>query len=332
MIRTQTFLIFLTAIFLMTSCVTGNRIKLSVTGGIDDKKAKKQIERNTSLLLTSLENSTIGCIVGGAIPDTSGIAITQEAAQTLFSIWTSAGVMHCPVSKVKRKCLHRPQGGYQVREIPVSMIDAPENDRKRNLVINYTGDGTIDDIFVAADEKQINLIFENNVSAEDHARRTKIADFVEQYLTAYYTKDIEHIRKVFSNNALSRKAVMENLNSDQVMKSIDPEKIKYQTQTKGEYVEELARIFATNKYINILFEDIEIMRHPQYKEIYGVSLKQKWNTAHYIDAGYLFFMIDFKDDNNPRIRISVWQPEESGGKELLREERFNLNSFDKLSR
>ncbi|MDR0725107.1 MAG: nuclear transport factor 2 family protein [Prevotellaceae bacterium] len=329
-LRTPLIIIFLIAVFSIKIQAQEGITQLRITAGIDEGISKMQIEMNTSLLLTAM---SVG-IIDGSIPDTSGIDISKEAAQTLFSMWQSTSEMICPISTVERKCLHRLQGGYQVRDIPVSMLAAPEDDRDHNLVINYTKDGKIDDIFVAIENSRIDQILLNNISVEDFSRRMKILDFVEQFRTAYNIKDLNHIKKVFSNNALiiTGKVIVEKPNSDQVLQNIGKEKIVYQTQTKQEYVTKLEGIFANNKYINIEFEDIEVITHPKYNEIYGVTLKQKWNTSNYSDVGYLFLMIDFKDDDNPLIHVRTWQPDKYNGKELAREERFHIGSFGKLNR
>jgi hypothetical protein len=332
MIRKKTFsvILFLAVTFTVSTHAQEGVTQLRITEGIEEGIAKMQIELNTSLLLTAMSV----CMIEGTLPDTSGIDISDEAAQTLLSMWQSSSEMICPISNVERKCLHRMQGGYQVRDIPVSILAAPEEDREHNLVINYTKNGQIDDIFVAVDNARIDQILLNNVSVEDLARRMRILDFVEQFRTSYNIRDLNHIKKVFSNNALiiTGKVVKEKPNSDQVLKNIGTEKIVYQTQTKQEYVAKLEGIFANNKYINIGFEDIEVMTHPKYSEIYGVTLKQKWNTTNYSDVGYLFLMIDFKDDDNPLIHVRTWQPEKYNGRELAREERFHVGSFGKLNR
>lgn len=329
-LKTFSIIFSLIVIFSIRTHAQEGITQLRITGGIDEGIAKMQIELNTSLLLTAMSV----CVIDGSLPDTSGIDISKEAVQTLFSMWESTSEMICPISTVERKCLHRLQGGYQIRDIPVTMLAAPDDDKEHNLVINYTKDGQIDDIFVAIENSRIDQILLSNISVEDFTRRMRILDFVEQFRTAYNIKDLNHIKKVFSNNALiiTGKVVVEKPNSDQVLQNIGTEKIVYQTQTKQEYVTKLAGIFENNRYINIEFDDIEVMTHPKYTEIYGVTLKQKWNTTNYSDVGYLFLMIDFKDDNNPLIHVRTWQPEKYNGKELAREERFHVGSFGKLNR
>jgi hypothetical protein len=103
-------------------------------------------------------------------------------------------------------------------------------------------------------------------------------------------------------------------------------RVVYQTQTKKEYIETLKnRIFKYNKYVNIVFDEIKIVKDLKYPDLYGVNLKQLWNTSGYKDVGYLFLMIDFKDENNPTIHVRTWQPE---GAEQTKEGIFGLNSFD----
>jgi len=102
--------------------------------------------------------------------------------------------------------------------------------------------------------------------------------------------------------------------------------VKYQVQDKKQYLETVQnRIFKNNKYINIIFDEIKIVKDLKYEDIYGVNLKQYWNTSGYKDVGYLFLMVDFKDENNPIIHVRTWQPE---GAEQTKKGIFGLNSFD----
>ena len=61
--------------------------------------------------------------------------------------------------------------------------------------------------------------------------------------------------------------------------------------------------------MRILFDAITIERHPAVSEVYGVQLKQRWNSSNYSDEGYLFLMIDFIDVHEPIIHVRAWQPD-----------------------
>jgi hypothetical protein len=328
MIR-NTFFIFFLAFALSSSNAQAQEgiTQVHLIDGIDEGFTKTQIEQNASLLLTAMSKS----VIDGTEPDTTGIAITDEAAATLRDLWNTSAMI-CTVSDVARKCYIRTQGGYQVRDIPVTMLAAPEEEQKQDLALNFTKDGTIDEVFIAI--HSITGILEKNITVKDFTKRQKILDFLEQFRTAYNTKDTAHIRKVFSNNALivTGKVVREKPKSDQALKSnLTRERIEYVTYSKESYMSRLKSRFIINKYIRIEFSEIEIVRHPSHKNVYGVTLKQKWNSSTYNDVGYLFLLIDFKDENEMLIHVRTWQPDKYNGKELSREERFNVSSFKKLN-
>jgi len=301
-------------------------IRLIITDGLNSLGVKKQIEGNTTLLFTAMGIAAIT----GEVPDLKKLNITPEAIRTLLSMWNTSAIGP-PETDVKRICLQRPQGGYQVRDIPVIMLEAPEKDQKQNLVINYTKDGKIDDIFVAV--HGIVDFQENNTNVSDFVRRQKILDLVERFRTAYNMKDIDFLEKIFSNNALiiTGKVIREKPNSDQVLKNNLPtERIEYITQNKAQYLKRLKLIFDMIKYINVVFEDIEVSTHTKFPEIYGVNLKQKWNASNYSDEGFLFLMVDFKNEDEPVIQVRAWQPKMFQGRELKSEEKFRTTSFGDL--
>jgi len=328
--RIKTFLIFFFAFALFSRNAQAQEgiTQLHITDGIVAGLTKTQIEQNTSLLLTAMSKS----VIDGTEPDTTGIAITKEAAATLRDMWNQTSAMICTVSEMSRKCYIRPQGGYQVRDIPVTMLEAPEEEQAQDLVLNFTKDGTIDEIFVAI--HSITGMLEKNIRVEDFTKRQKILHFVEQFRTYYNTKDTANIRQIYSNNALivTGKVIREKPKSDQTLKNnLTQERIEYVTYNKETYMNRLKSRFIINKYIRIEFSDIEIVRHPSHKNVYGVTLKQKWNSSTYNDVGYLFLLIDFKNENEMLIHVRTWQPDKYNGKELSREERFNVSSFKKLN-
>jgi len=299
---------------------------LIITDGLNRPDVKKQIEKNATFLFTAMGLA----VMKDSIPDLSAVNITPEAAKTLLSMWNTSAIDR-PAKNVERKCLTRPQGGYQVRDIPVTMVDAPEKDKKQNLVINFTNEGKIDDIFIAV--HGIIDFYEQNTSVDDFVRKQRILDLVERFRTAYNTRDVEFLEKIFSNNALiiTGKVIKEKPNSDQVLKNnLSTERIEYVTQTKEQYLKKLRLIFNMIKYINVVFENIEVSTHTKFPEIYGVNLKQKWNASNYSDEGFLFLMIDFKDENEPLVQIRAWQPMMFNGRELKPEEKFRTTSFGEI--
>jgi hypothetical protein len=87
-------------------------------------------------------------------------------------------------------------------------------------------------------------------------------------------------------------------------------------------------VFQNNTRIHVVFDKIEVSHHPKYDDIYGVTLKQGWNTNNYSDVGWLFLMIDFRDGENMEIHVRTWQPEKLNGRQLTDDEIFGLGQFD----
>ena len=84
---------------------------------------------------------------------------------------------------------------------------------------------------------------------------------------------------------------------------------EYKRQTKAEYLANLKGVFSRNKVIKVIFDDIKVVKHPVKDYYYGVTLKQGWRSDTYSDVGYVFLLIDFKDEMNPMIHVRTWQPE-----------------------
>jgi hypothetical protein len=139
------------------------------------------------------------------------------------------------------------------------------------------------------------------------------------------------LAKIYSDDALiiTGKVIKQTQSTENILGSygFSKEKIEYQVQTKKEYINKLGAIFRNNAKINVLFDDIEVVRHPKYDDIYGVRLKQGWNTTNYSDIGFLFLMIDFKDGENMQIHVRTWQPEKLNGMQLKENEIFKLGDF-----
>lgn len=313
----------------MKALAQNDAMKVIISEGVYDQNLKIKIEKNASELLALFnENAFLGKKL-----NPSGAIMTKEAKLVLQELW-STSPMICISNEIVEKCLTKPTGGYQVRNIPVMLLAAPDDNNMMDLVLNFTSDGIIDDIFIAIEAHQYKNIIESQVSVEDFSSRQQIIDVVENFRTAYNRKDIKFLENIFSDNALiiTGKVIKQKPNSDETFRSLGSEKVIYQKQTKGQYLTNLRGVFSRNEYINVLFEEVDVVAHPKYKNIYGVTLKQKWNSSNYSDVGYVFLMIDFQDKKNPLIHVRTWQPEKYNGMLLPKDEIFNLGSFGEIIR
>lgn len=299
-------------------------VRVTVEDGVSDGTIKQNIESNATALL-SLFNSTI--ITGKTKLRFKEDICTESGMEYINEMWSSSAMM-CPVSSFSDKCMTI-SSGYQMRNIPITVLAADDDKQEQELVINFSVDGKIDNVLIALDQNRYMDIINSKISVTDLVRRQAIIDFVENYRTAYNRKDIDFIDKVFSNNALIITGkVIKVKNDDLAMKSLSKEEIKYQTSTKAEYISNLKKCFSKASYINVQFDEIEVIRHPLHDQVFGVTLKQHWNASNYSDVGYVFLMIDFSDDLNPVIDVRTWQPEKYNGTKIDRNEVFSLSNFD----
>ena len=291
-------------------------LKVDITDGIDNEQLEQIIETNTSEMLSAFNRA----IMQGKKPKYDKNIFTETALEDIKKMWESSAIS-CPVSAISEKCLTLPVGGYQIRNIAVTLMDAPAEEQAQELVINFDETGRIDNVMIAMEQQRYIDVLGSNISVKDFANRQMIIDFVENFRTAYNRKDINYIDKIFSEDAIvitGKVIKVRNRKSDGMI--INSEKVVYITSLK--------RCFKRNKYIDVSFEDIEILKHPISDKIYGVTLKQDWKSSTYSDTGYVFLMIDFTDEFEPCIQVRTWQPEKYNGKPIDREEIFALDSFE----
>lgn len=314
-------------LFLMMFPIIGfaqlEQTRLVLTDGINGS-VKQSIEDNVSWLLQTCNEA----VMTGKKPDMDGNSITKEARKAVEEMWKTSP-MACPVSQIEEICIQT-STGYQVRNIPVTMMAANDSVKDQELVVSLTDQGMIDGVSIAISENKYKEIMSEHESVSDLYRRQVIVDFVENYRTSYNRKDLKYIESVFSDNALiiTGKVVKEKPKSDYALRSLSSEKIVYQKRTKKEYIANLKKVFASNKYLNVIFDEVEVIQHPKLTDIYGVTLKQEWNSDRYRDVGFVFLMIDFQDELHPLIQVRTWQPEKLDGRVLARGEVFNLGDFD----
>ena len=300
--------------------------QFKIVEGISDNHLKTTMESNVNEML-SLFNEAANQHAKNV--KLSKEKFTNEAVKEIGLIWKGSAMVF-PSVNIMSRCL-KTSHGYQVRGIPVDIEQADENEKRQELTIDFLGNGKISNVAIAIDMNRYDQIMAEKSSDIDYARRQVIIDFVENFRTAYNRKDIKLLNSVFSDKALiiTGKIISEKPNSDVDRLTLRNNKVVYIKQTKQEYIQKLTSIFKLNKFVNVKFEDIDVVQHPKYDDIYGVTLKQYWHTSHYSDEGYLFLMIDFRDANNPLIQVRTWQPYKNNVGQVItkKEDVYHLGSF-----
>ena len=67
-------------------------------------------------------------------------------------------------------------------------------------------------------------------------------------------------------------------------------------------------IFQNNKFVNIDFSDLEIVRMSENPPVYSFQLFQDYYSSNYADKGYLLVFTDYSENLEPKIFFRYWQP------------------------
>ena len=291
-----------------------NKTQVSVKGATD-QALKVTVENNLSSFLTTLNrafatDSTLASFDEAIMPQQEGV----------LDLWNNVP-FRCPFTELAVDLLQT-SSGFEVRNIPLVLkaFDREGKNLQQQGVVQFDQNGRIDGVNFALKEHQYDAIFLNAQGEVDIERRMVILNFVESVRTAYNRKDLPLIEQVYSDNAL---IIIGRVIEEQARSSVGTPQITYVRRKKSEYLAQLREVFAANEYINVDFEEIKVLRHPVQDDIYGVTLLQYWNSSNYSDAGYLFLMIDFAQEERPIIHVRTWQPKV----EVNEEDVFQLNDF-----
>lgn len=138
--------------------------------------------------------------------------------------------------------------------------------------------------------------------------RTRIVGFLEDYRTAYATKNLEYLDKVFDDNAVivlgKRLQVAPQLNKEGYMNN---HRVQFTQLTKREFLRSLRRQFQSKDYINLHFSQNRIYQLQKGVERYGIEIKQDYYSSNYGDTGYLTLIFDLTNPDQPVIHVRTWQ-------------------------
>ena len=197
-------------------------------------------------------------------------------------------------------------------------------------VFTLDKDGMVTDFHLALDANLYISVMASATEVDDFIRRQLILEYVERFRNAYNLKDLNFLEQIFSDDALIITGkVVKQVKSDLNRQSLNNNKVVYSKQNKKQYLTNLSGVFKRNKRINVLFDEIKVVRHPAKADFYGVTLKQGWSADSYSDVGYLFLLWDFTNPDAPQIHVRTWQPDKIDvNTPLPEEEIFSIDDFD----
>jgi len=326
MIRFNTLLFILCMMIPEMGYSQSRDVKVILTDG-PDRDIVAMLQTNASTVMTALNNYNGGNApiqLPASIRDGEGIIGLErltELART-NGIKANAAELYSQVIMLNNNT-------YQIRRLYVT--SSVQNDRNTlELVLTFDRDGRLTDAHFAMAEHQFDMILSDAISLLDDYRRRQIINYLEQFKTAYNRKDVDYIELQFSDKALiitgTRIAVDEVAGNAIRTRQTEQYQERYQLsrQSKSEYIGRLRdNIFKINSFINVDFSGINILQHPEYDDVYWVQVFQKWSSSTYSDTGYLSFMIDFSNEDQPLIYVRAWQPEPFDDGTLI-----DLNMFE----
>jgi ketosteroid isomerase-like protein len=205
----------------------------------------------------------------------------------------------------------------------------------QEVTVTFDRNGNISEFRFALDA-QVSESMEKCGNVANVERRTKILGFVERFRTAYCRKDINFMNQIFSDDVLIiTGTVVQSRPNDLGQANA---KVVYNRQNKQQYLANLRRAFAKNKYIEVKFEVLEgdcgVTQSQNNPNVYGVRLRQEWRSSTYSDEGYVFLLWDFRDEDHPEIKVRTWQPTYVGTKsaknKLKKDDIFTIDEVEDM--
>lgn len=316
---------FLTLLMLMPAMMWAG-VQISISDGIDNLSIKTKMETRMSALLTEINAAQ----ASGRALNFANLNLSNSVQMSLSMLWENSPFI-CTDEEIVERCLTT-GSGYQVRNIPLMM--KPRADRNfgeseyQEAVISFDRQGNIESFYLSISMNLYMSVIRENKEITDLRRRQLILDYVEQFRTSYNTKDIQFLEQVFSDDALIITGKVISQKKDNMKL---PNKIVYNKKSKQQYLTDLRRVFANNSYIKVTFDEISVVQDRRNPNFYGVTLHQGWTSSNYHDDGYVFLLWNFTDEEHPQIHVRTWQPDKINGKQLPKDEVFNLNDFPVIS-
>lgn len=324
-------LILLCSMFNIQWSMAYNQVRLVITDGTINQQLKLQIERGVSVIITEINN----CQEKKAQRLTlSENYLSREARQDLNLLWNNEH-FRCVEEEIVERLLTT-RNGYQVRGIPL-IVNSSNGEELgyQEAVIDFDNQGIITSFYYTINPDIYSSLRKQWMQEKHHEitdikDRMMVLNYVEHFRTAYNQKDLKFLNQVFSADALIITGKVIKVGNSEMTPN-GKRSVVYNVQDKKQYLKNLSKAFKLNGYIKVTFSDVTIVSHPTIRGIYGVTVKQRWNTPRYSDEGYVFMVWDFRNPDTPQIHVRTWQPDyidKAKGQRLNPNDIFTLGDFD----
>jgi hypothetical protein len=185
------------------------------------------------------------------------------------------------------------------------------------LCFQFDSTSRINSISFSLGDKSLQSIM--NQTRWPSETKFKLISFLENYKTAYALKRYDYINKIFSENALIivGERIVETEKIDDNKFVMIGDKYKLIKLSKEQYLYRLKKVFDSNEFINLQFEEAEVKKRDNQTAVFGINIRQNYYSATYADQGYLFLMADFADTKRPVIYVRSWQQEKFNNDQII---------------
>ncbi len=294
---------------------------VEITAGIEPRldKIRREVERE--FLLPRSEDAPYleaGQAVERALRTRdypSVYDLFEPEALEKFKMMTNTGAIS--VSKSPEWRFERADRYIRGGRIPVSVANG-KHSRNENIILRFNPDTRkISSIAYTLTNNAENDIFRD--SQWQLESRYALLKFMEDYQTAYTTKDLEYIDRIYNGDAIiitgtvaakpaKRGNWMKETSANRKAKKVRG--ILFHNFNKDEFLRHLERNFRNNSYIHLVFHDAKISKAatpPHLNEAFWIRLKQDYNSQKYNDTGYLSLLIGVKPEGS-EIYVRTWTP------------------------
>lgn len=194
------------------------------------------------------------------------------------------------------------------RSVPMSFNFKANNKQFiEDIVFYFNEDCKVNTLSFGLSKPALTDIISKDVWSEKD--RLVLVSFLEHYKTAYALKRLDYIESIFADDALIITGYYLKVKNNGDNQFKNNRILRYNRQTKQQYIKNLSYSFGSKEYINIKFEESEIRKAGKGGDIYGVQIRQNYFSSNYGDVGYLFLMVDLNNPDLPVIHVRTWQPE-----------------------
>ena len=208
-----------------------------------------------------------------------------------------------------------------LRSVPMK-FSFPRNNRSFTEDVNFIFDENQKVCAISFSLSKIAIDDIMKKSKWPEADKYQLINFMENYKTAYCLKRLDYLKSIFDEDALIIVGHVVKQSKDAATGLYQNEKVEFNKYTKKEYMDKLKVLFQTKEYVNIQFENNEVLAG-KYPHTYGIQIKQNYYSSNYGDQGYLFLLIDFQDPKKPMIYVRTWQPDKDSNGQVFGIQDFN---------